>query len=168
MGGAVFPPCCLTWDQTMVKVMRKMATSLKISHAHSSALSAPDQAAGHRWPVSPLDTPGHSQASLSQSLVGSLLLSPGSWFTQNLIMPSKSLFPSPVFWWFYVGLMVTSSKRAYATARSAAPRAPSLWQVTADLYLHRRHKHSKVGLAQSLWARPATHLEADILEYEVK
>ena len=32
MGRAVFPPCCLTWGQTMVEVMRIMATSFKRSH----------------------------------------------------------------------------------------------------------------------------------------
>ena len=49
------------------------------------------------------ETPGHSQASLAQSLVGSLLLSPGSQCTQGssahkvLFVLSKSLFPqSPV------------------------------------------------------------------------
>ena len=48
-----------------------------------------------------------------------------------------------------VGLMVTSSKRAYAIPRSAAPRAPALTQATADQYLHRRY--SNTVLAQSLW-----------------
>ena len=33
----------------------------------------------------PLETPGHSQASLGQSLVGSLLLSPGSWCTEGFV-----------------------------------------------------------------------------------
>ena len=51
-----------------------------------------------------------------------------------------------------VGLMVTSSKRAYATPRSRAPRAPSpetghCWPVPPQETL----KHSKAGLAQSLW-----------------
>ena len=32
-----------------------------------------------------LETPGHSQASLAQSLVGTLLLSPGSWCAQGFI-----------------------------------------------------------------------------------
>ena len=41
-------------------------------------------AAGHRRPTPPLVTPGHSQASLGHSLLGSLLLSPGSWCTQEL------------------------------------------------------------------------------------
>ena len=67
-------------------------TSFNRSHACTAALSAPDPAAGHRQPTPPLKTPGHSQASLAQSLVGSLLLSPGSWCTQGFILSSKSLF----------------------------------------------------------------------------
>ena len=70
MGGAVFPPCYLTWGQTMVEVMQIMVTSFKRSHAHTATLSAPNPAAGHSWPTPPLETPGHSQASLGQSPVG--------------------------------------------------------------------------------------------------
>ena len=36
-------------------------------------------------PTPPPETPGHSRASLGQSLVGSLLLSPGSWCTQSSV-----------------------------------------------------------------------------------
>ena len=54
----------------MVEVMKIMATSFKGSHAHTAALSAPSPAAGHRQPTPPLETPGHSQASLGQSPVG--------------------------------------------------------------------------------------------------
>ena len=54
---------------------------------------ASDPAAGHCQLIPPLETPRHSQASLAQSLVGSLLLSPGSWCTQVLFVPYKSLFP---------------------------------------------------------------------------
>ena len=56
-----------------------MATSLKRSHA---SLSAFDPAGGHCQPTPLPETPGHPWASLGQSLVGSLLLSPGSWCTQ--------------------------------------------------------------------------------------
>ena len=49
--------------------------------------------AGHCQPTPPLKTPGHSQASLAQSLVGTLLLSPGSWCAQSFSVHSKSLFP---------------------------------------------------------------------------
>ena len=59
-----------------------MATSFKRSHAHSATLSAPNPAASHRQLTPLLETPGHSWPSLGQSLVGSLLLSPGSWCTQ--------------------------------------------------------------------------------------
>ena len=50
-------------------------------------------------PTSLLETPGHSQASLTWSLVRSLLLSPGSWCAQVLSVLSKNLF-SPVLWKF--------------------------------------------------------------------
>ena len=52
------------------------------------------------------ETPGHSQASLGQSLVGSLLLSPGPWCTQGSICALQE-FVSPVlckFWWLYGGV----------------------------------------------------------------
>ena len=75
MGGVVFPPQCLTWDQTVVEVMKIMMTSFKRSHTYTATLSAPDPVAGHRWPMPSLETPGHSQASLGQSIVESLLLS---------------------------------------------------------------------------------------------
>ena len=48
-----------------------------------------------------------------------------------------------------VGLMVTSSKRAYAIPSLLHPEPLSLWQSTADPYLHRRH--SNTVLSQPLW-----------------
>ena len=53
-----------------------------------------------------LETPGHSRASLGQSLVGSLLLSPGSWCIQGSVcalQESVSLVLCE-FWWFYGGV----------------------------------------------------------------
>ena len=47
--------------------------------------SVPSPAAGHHQPKPLPETPGHSLASLSQSLVGSLLLSPGSWCAQDFL-----------------------------------------------------------------------------------
>ena len=79
----------------MVEVMKIMANSFKGSHACTATLSAPNPASGRCRPMPPLETPGQSLASLGQSLVGSLLLSPASWCTQALIVPSQSLFPSP-------------------------------------------------------------------------
>ena len=69
----------------MVEVMKIMVTSFKRSHAHTATLSAPNPAAGHLQPTPLLETPGHSWASLGQSLVGSLLLSPGSWCIQGSV-----------------------------------------------------------------------------------
>ena len=67
MGGAVFPPCCLTWGQTMVEVMKMMATSFKRSCVRNVVyvvFSALNPAAGHCWSMPLPETPGHSQRSL--------------------------------------------------------------------------------------------------------
>ena len=56
-----------------------MATSFKRPQACTAALSALDPAAGDHQPMPLLETPRNSQASLGQSLLGSLLLSHGSW-----------------------------------------------------------------------------------------
>ena len=45
-----------------------------------------DPAAGHCQPMPPPKTPGHSQESLAQSLVGTLLLSLGSWCAQSFVL----------------------------------------------------------------------------------
>ena len=54
----------------------------------------------------------------------SFLLGPGA--HKFLFVPSKSLFPQSCVSYdgSIVGLMATSSKRAYAVPRSAVPRAP--------------------------------------------
>ena len=62
-----------------------MATSFKMSHAYTDTLSAPNPAVVHCQPTPPPQTPGHSQASLGQSPVGSLLLSPGTWCAQGFV-----------------------------------------------------------------------------------
>ena len=101
----------------------------------SAALSAPSPATGHHQPTPLLETPGHTQASLGQSLVGSLLLSLRSCCVQGF--PSTSLFFQSCvsFGGSMVGLMATSSKRTYVTPSSAAPRASAPAVVTVDLHL---------------------------------
>ena len=79
--------------------MKVTATSFKRSHAHTAALSAPDPAAGHCQPLPLLETPGHSQASLGQFLLRSLLLSPGSWCAQDFVCALQESV-SPVLWKF--------------------------------------------------------------------
>ena len=96
----------------------------------------------------------------------SFLLGPGA--HKFLCVPSKSLLPqscvssgSSKVW-----LMATSSKRAHAISKSAAPRAPVPVAVPADPYLHRRHSTqfclSLCGILASWFAQglfePPEHL----------
>ena len=95
MGGAVFPPCCLTWGQTVAEVMKIMAASFKSSHAlHRSVPPTMQQATVDphlHWRL--LDT--HRQVWVSL-LWGhcSFLLCPG--VHKVLLLPSKILFPQSV------------------------------------------------------------------------
>ena len=111
----------------MMEVMKIIVTFFKRSHALTATLSAPSPAAGHRQLTSLPETPGHSRASLGQSLVGSLLLSPGSWCTQGSVcaLPESVSQSCVSSGGSMVELMATSSKRAYAIPRPAAPRAPA-------------------------------------------
>ena len=71
----------------------------------------------------------HSKASLGQSLVESLLLSPGSWWAQGFVCALQESV-SPVlckFWGLYGGLMVTSSKRAFAIPQVCCTQSPCPW-----------------------------------------
>ena len=133
----------------MVEVMKVMANSFKRYHAGTATLSAPNPAASHHQPMPLLKTSGNSQASLGQSLV----TAPFCWVLvhRRFCVPSKSLFPQSCVssGSSMVGLMVTSSKRAYGIPRLAAPRAPVPVEATAGLDLHRRH--SDTVLSQSLW-----------------
>ena len=97
MGRAVFPPCCLTWGQTVVEEMKIMATSFK------RALSALDPAAGHHPPTTSAGTPGQLRASLGQSLVGSLLLSPESWCAEGFVCDLQEFVSTVLYkpWWLY-------------------------------------------------------------------
>ena len=111
----------------MVEVTKIMVTSFKRSHAGTATLSAPNPAAGHCQPTlcqRLLDTHGQVWVSLLWGHC-SFLLGPDT--HKVLFVPSKSLFSQ-----FFVspgscmvGLMVTSSKRAYAIPRSTAPRCPA-------------------------------------------
>ena len=131
-GWSCVPSLLFTWGQTVVEVMKIMVTSFRRSHAGTAALSAPSPAAGHRQPTPPLETPGHSLASLEQSLVGSLLLSFVSWCTQGFVCALKeSVSQSCVNSGFsVVGLMATSSKRTYAIPRAPASAAGHCWPVS--------------------------------------
>ena len=78
-----------------------------MTYANTVVFSAPDPTAGHCQPTPPPETPGHSRASLAQSLVGTLLLSPGSCCTQGFIcVPQESV--SPVLWKFCNQILLAS------------------------------------------------------------
>ena len=125
-GWTCVPSLLLTWVQISEELMKIMATSFKRSHACTAILSAHNPAAGPRLPTSPLETHGHSWASLGQCLVGSLLLSPGSWCPQGSVCALQESIPHSCVssGTSMVGLMATSSKRAYVIPKSAAPKAP--------------------------------------------
>ena len=134
----------------MVEVMKIMSTSFKRSHAYIATLTAPtlQQATSDPclcWRL--LDTPGKVWVSLFWGHC-SFLLGPGA--LKVLFVPSKSPFPqscvSPGS--SMVGLMATSSERAYAIPRSAAPRAPvpvpvHCWPIPPQEAL----KHSSVSVS---------------------
>ena len=71
------------------RVMEVMATSFKRTYARTVVLIAPDPTAGHCQPITLLETPIHSQASLLWCHC-SFLLSPGA--HNVLFVASKSLF----------------------------------------------------------------------------
>ena len=134
--------------------MKIMVTSFKRSHACTATLSALTLQQVTADPcLCPRLLYTHGQVWVSL-LWGhcSFLLGPGAY--KVLFVPSKSLFPQSCVssGGSMVGLMATSSKRAYAIPRSAAPRAPApaaghCWPIPPQETLN----HSKAGLAQSLW-----------------
>ena len=107
MGRAVFPPCYLTWGQTMVEVMKIMATSFKRFHACTTAHSVPSPAAGH--------LPTHPSTGDSWTLMGkSGSVSCGvtdsvSWVlvhTRFCLCLARVCFSVPCkFWWLYGGVI---------------------------------------------------------------
>ena len=121
-GWSCVPSLLFTWGQTMVEVMKIMMTSFKRSHACTATVHAPNPVAGNHQPTPLPETPKFPQASLGQSPVGSLFLSPGSWCTRFCCVLQESISKSCVISGSsMVGLMVTSSKRTYAIP---TPRAP--------------------------------------------
>ena len=106
------------------------------------------------------ETPGHSWASLGQSLVGSLLLFPGSWCAQVHDCALQESY-SPVlcrFWQLYSringDLLQEGLCHTHVCCTQPYPDllhsvSLPLWQSTADPYLYRRH--SNTALSQSLW-----------------
>ena len=119
-GGAVVPPCCLTWGQTMVELMRITATSCMHHCTQCSRLCS-------RPPLTHTSTGDSWTLTGKSGSVSCGVTAPFSWVLvcSVLSVPSQNLFPQSCVssGSSVVGLMVTSSKRAYATPRSATRRA---------------------------------------------
>ena len=134
----------------MLEVMKVMAASFKMSHARTATLSASNPAVGHHWPMSLPETPGHSQASLGQFLLGSLLLSSGSWYAPGSVCALQESV-SPVlckFWQFYGGvngnlLQEGLCHMQVTTPRAPAPSAVHCWPVPLQETL----KHSSISVS---------------------
>ena len=152
MGGAVSPPCYLTWEQTMVEVMKIMVTSFKKSQQHTATLSVLNlqQATANPCPCQRLlHTPRQVWVSFLWGHC-SFHLGPSMHKFPRVCMPSKSLFSQSCVssGSSMVVLMAASSKRAYAIPRSTAPRAPApvtvhCWPVPPQEIL----KHSSVSVS---------------------
>ena len=116
--------------QTMIVVMKVMVTSFKRSCAGTVVFCAPDPTADHLWPI--IST-GHSRASLGQSLVGSLLLSPGSWCAQGFACALQESV-SPVLWKFCNQIPLASIVRFPLSDPQVAksvvcPRTLTVWKL---------------------------------------
>ena len=83
----------------MMEVMKILETSFKRPCACIASHIASDPATGHHQPTPLPETPGHSQATWGQSLVGSLLLSPGFWYSQGFVCALQESV-SPGLWMF--------------------------------------------------------------------
>ena len=169
MGGTVFLLFCLTWGQTMVEVMNIMMTSFKSFHAGTAVLSAPNPAAGHCQLIPLMETHGHSWANLGQSLLGSLLLSSGSWCAQDSVcalQESVSLVLGK-FWWLYGGvngdlLQEVSCHTQVCCTRSPCPCSSPLLTCTSTGDIQTQFWLNLCGVSESWCAQglfePSGHL----------
>ena len=89
MGGAVLP--LVRWLSPGMHRLQNvpgmyLQKGLMPTHtSRTAAVNAPVPTGGHCWPTAPQEILKHSQASLAQYLVGSLLLSPESWCVQDFV-----------------------------------------------------------------------------------
>ena len=107
-----------------------------------------------RPPHTPVpETPEHSWPCLGWFLVGSLLLSPGSWCAQGFVCALQGSV-SPVlckFWWLYGGVnggLLQGWLMQYPGLLH--PEHLPLWQATAYLYRCRRHLNTQ----RQVWLSP--------------
>ena len=142
--------CAVQTIVEITKIMRSPSKGPMRALPHSVPPTLHQAMANPRLRQRPLDTHGQVWVSLLWGHC-SFLLGPG--VHKVLFVPSKSLISQ-----FcvssgssMVGLMATSSKRAYSLPRSAAPRLLLLGQAIADPYLHRRHSNTQRQVWLSLY-----------------
>ena len=129
MGGSVFPPCSLAWGHTMVGIM---VTSFKRTDASMPWLpgllySWLWPVAGHCQPTHPPETPGHSQASLDQFLVGSLLLYPGSCCSQGFVCALQEV--CFLVLWKFCSWIPLAFKVKFPGGSQSLCQIPRFWQI---------------------------------------
>ena len=93
-------------------------------------IQCPDPAAGRCQPTPPPEIPGHSQASLAQSLVGTLLLFPGSWCLYAFVCAlQESVYPG--LWKSYNQIPLASKVKFPGGSQSLCqiPRLGNLFGV---------------------------------------
>ena len=128
MGRAVFPPCCLTWGQAMVEVMKITVTSFKRSmHALPHSVAPALQQA----------TVTHASAGDSWTLMGKSgsvscgVIIPSSWFwcTQASICALQESV-SPVlckFWQLYGGVNGDLLQEGFCHTQVCCTQSPCPW-----------------------------------------
>ena len=101
-GWSCVPSLLFTWCQTMVQVMKIIATSFKGFHAGRATLNAPSPAAGHRRPMPQPETPGHSGTSGS---VSRGVTAPFFWVLVHKVLfePPRVYFPVLCRFWQLCG-----------------------------------------------------------------
>ena len=146
MGWAVIPPC--SYGRGNVGLLQTDLCQHTVA-PQTAEVSFPWPRGRLLWTHASTGDSQTLQASLLQSLVRSLLLSPGSWYTQGFVSALKESVSQLSSGRSMVGLMATSSKRSYSIPRSPAPRAAASAAVHCRLMPCRRH--SNIVLSQSLW-----------------
>ena len=157
-GWSCFPSLLFTWGQTMVEVMKIMVTSFRRSHTCAATLSAPTSrlpstytSAGDSWTLP--DKSGSVSHGVTALFFWVLV------HARFCLCPPRIYFPVLCkFWQLYGGIngdllqeglchTQVCCTQPYPSLLYSEPL--SLWQFTADPYLHRRC--SNTVLSQSLW-----------------
>ena len=144
MGWAVFPPCCLTWVQTMVEVRKIITASSKgVVHRCTQCL---------RRCSRPLPT--HASAGDSWTLTGklvSLLWGHCSFLLgvhKALFVPSKSLFPQSCVssWrrqWYPTPVLLPGKSHGWSSLEGCSPWGR--WGSDTTEWLHFHFSLSQIG-----------------------